>query len=975
MQTSADISLISRQNATNTGTLGQPAILAVMGALIFLLVWAGFTLFGGVDFHDITQSINNGDPGKLKTPILAQSFVSTHDNLSRVELRITAPAINTLPDDMKAWLGKGEGPDNLSLDGSTIGTAKIVDDGSGTYLSVTFPPIEHSGGVTYTFMLLTSGYSVNSVISPMWSTIDSLSSGAMYTEDGAQAGDLAITTYYRYNLITLLGDTWNAITTRLPTILVFLLLLLLPGLALLLWFPNRLNPGQRLLAAPALSALILPVILLLASLIHFPIGPNKLWAFLLICAIAIAIYLVLTMRQNKQYAVRSTQLLRYPSMLFWIAFALIMLFTIMTRLASLRDLQAGVGMDAYHHTMITALFIRDSGILTGYEPYAPLSSFTYHFGFHTLSAVIGWLTGNTQPSDLMTLVPQVGQIAGSVLPIPALTLFGWRILGNRWVGLVAGAHAGVISIVPSYYAEWSRYTQGLGLAVLPVAWVLFLEVVGGWKSKGVGSQKSEVRSQSGRFAASWLTTSGMSWETFVGRVILAVLASAGLFLTHYRIAVLYAGFAALYVIWRAIMDPPEGGPRGLSVRFSRFLRYASRAALVGVLSLALILPWLLNFFSNFVKNIVDRTDVDVYYALAERLGGSVLSHYSLPVLAVLSACGIFIVGLRSSFRCMTIGFFAGILNIAFALYVWLNHNPIKIEDDLQYLFLGLSPVTWFLVLEIIALVALVLLAKDPNAENRDNREAFVLLPAITWLLLALWSSPQLFPFRLPGVGIGYLDAVTLVSGAWLPACLLAAYALVSAWKWWTQDEGWRLSDDRPPMTVYPDPAFLLRFMSSVLPLLVLAAGLALAPINERQPYVSSADKTALVWMRDNLPADSFVLANSFNFSWTPDQPLGSDSGLWIPLVANLRSSVTPINAYNEQLADPGYFIRARELATLRTQPTSEIDWPALKTQGITYVYVGSRAAMVGGFSVPDLLKDPRVQLVFHLDSVWLFKIL
>lgn len=950
--------------------------------LLLLLVLGGFTLFGGVDFRDITQSINNGDPGKLKTPVLAQSFVSTHDNLSRVELLITDSSIHTLPNDMTAWLGRGEGPDSLSLDGSTIGKAKIVDEGSDAYISVSFPPIEHSAGVTYTFMLLTPGYSVNSVVSPMWSTIDALSSGSMYTEDGAQAGDLTITTYYRYNLITMLGDTWNALTTRFTTILVWLLVLLLPGMALLLCLPNRLNPAQRILAAPALSALILPVILLLASLIHFPIGPNKLWLFLLLCAVAIAIYLAIARKNNTQREVRSTQLIRYPSLLFWAAFGLILLFTTMTRLASLRDLQAGVGMDAYHHTMITALFIRDSGIPTGYEPYAPLSSFTYHFGFHTLSAVIGWLTNNTRPTDLLTLVPQVGQVAGSILPIPALTLFGWRVLGNRWVGLTAGTLAGVISIVPAYYVEWSRYTQGLGLAVLPVAWVLFVEVVGGWKIKAAEKEKSEVRNQksdlavqSNRFASAWLTHSGMGWETFVGRVILAVLASAGLFLTHYRITVLYAGFAALYVIWRAIMDPPEGGSRGLKVRFSRFVRYASRAALVAILSLALILPWLLNFFSNFVKNIVDRTDVDVYYAMAERIGSGVLSHYSLPLLAILCACGTFVVGLRSSFKCMAIGFFAGMLNIAFALYIWFKHDPIKIESDMHTLFLGLSPVTWFLVLEIVSLIALVIFAKDPHVTSRDNREVLVLLPTIAWLILALWSSPQLFPFRLPGVGIGYLDAVTLVSGAWLPACLLSAYALVSVWKWWTQDEGWRLGDERPPVVVYPSPVFTLRLMSLALPLLALAAGLTLTPINERQPYVSSDDKAALVWMRDNLPADSSVLANSFNFSWTPDQPLGTDSGLWIPLVANLRTSVTPINAYNEQVADPTYFSRARQLATLRTQPISAIDWPALKAQGINYIFMGSRSAEVGGFSVPDMLKDQRVQLVFHLDNVWLFKIL
>jgi hypothetical protein len=296
------------------------------------------------------------------------------------------------------------------------------------------------------------------------------------------------------------------------------------------------------------------------------------------------------------------------------------------------------------------------------------------------------------------------------------------------------------------------------------------------------------------------------------------------------------------------------------------------------------------------------------------------------------------------------------------------------QGDLRFLFLGLSPVTWFLVLEIIALCALVLVGAAHKARNIDNREMVIVLPVIAWLVLALWSSPQLFPFRLENVYIGYLDAVTLASGAWLPACLLAAYTPVQAYMWWTKSNEQKAKDDHRSSIFYPRASFVVATAAVVLPITALAAGMTLSPINERQPYVESADKEALVWMRDNLPADSSVLVNSFNFSWTPDQPLGSDSGLWIPLVSGLRSSVPPINAYNEQPTDPTYFTRARELAALRTLPIEAINWQALKSQGITHVYVGSRTAG-NTFSVTDLLKDPRVQLIFHENSVWLFKIL
>jgi hypothetical protein len=134
-------------------------------------------------------------------------------------------------------------------------------------------------------------------------------------------------------------------------------------------------------------------------------------------------------------------------------------------------------MDAYHHTLITDLFVHNGIIPRTYEPYAPLNSFTYHFGFHTLAAAISLLSGQTTSTDLMTLVPQVGQLASSVLPIPTLALFGWKVLGNRWLGLTAAALAALVSVVPAFYVEWSRFTQGQGLAVLPLAFLFLLSVL------------------------------------------------------------------------------------------------------------------------------------------------------------------------------------------------------------------------------------------------------------------------------------------------------------------------------------------------------------------------------------------------------------------------------------------------------------------------------------------------------------------
>ena len=163
----------------------------------------------------------------------------------------------------------------------------------------------------------------------------------------------------------------------------------------------------------------------------------------------------------------------------------------------------------------------------------------------------------------------------------------------------------------------------------------------------------------------------------------------------------------------------------------------------------------------------DKCDVALYH-----LGTNILHHPSLPILALFSAIALAILGWKETHRPrvgLALGAFSGLIALLSALYVYFNPSPVNMEHDLQTLFLGLSPVTWLLLIEIVTVAALLYLSRRPAA--------MLLLPALVWLILALFSSPQLFPFRLPLVG--YMDAVTLASGAWLPTALLSAYTLTS----------------------------------------------------------------------------------------------------------------------------------------------------------------------------------------------------
>src|SRR2546423_337066 len=78
---------------------------------------------------------------------------------------------------------------------------------------------------------------------------------------------------------------------------------------------------------------------------------------------------------------------------------------------AIRDLARGLGIDAYHHTAIAQLFVQNGGIPDNYEPFAPLTSFTYHFGFHAWTAALAWLHGPAS-LDMARLMPLAGQAVG-----------------------------------------------------------------------------------------------------------------------------------------------------------------------------------------------------------------------------------------------------------------------------------------------------------------------------------------------------------------------------------------------------------------------------------------------------------------------------------------------------------------------------------------------------------------------------------
>ena len=336
----------------------------------------------------------------------------------------------------------------------------------------------------------------------------------------------------------LLGKTPTVAWELMATTLAAFFLLVAPGLALLAWlWPDR----QRSLAtqvglAAGISIALYPLVALWFAVVRAPMGPPLVWA---IGSLGVAGWVLALWRKRAG--------LRFDAVT-WIWLTLVALL-IAVRLLPIRNLPGPLWGDSVHHTVIAQLMVDHGGLFQSWAPYAPLESFSYHFGFHTVVAAWMWLTGIDAPAAMLA----AGQML-NVLAVLALYPLATRLTGGaRSAGLVAVIAAGMLMTMPGYYINWGRYTQLAGQVLLPALIVLF---------------------------DLWWTE-----RTRPGRrtLILVALLAGGLVLTHYRVALIVAGAAAAWALW------------GLWVLRTQHAAWLRRTLWIGSASAAaliLVLPWL-----------------------------------------------------------------------------------------------------------------------------------------------------------------------------------------------------------------------------------------------------------------------------------------------------------------------------------------------------------------------------------------------
>lgn len=381
-------------------------------------------------------------------------------------------------------------------------------------------------------------------------------------------------------------------------VVVALMAVILPGTALYLAvrriFKSQasLNPIYALSVGAGLSVAFWPLLLFYLSFLGLGIAPILLWTVLLVAGIYVAYYFRAQRRQTDQAP--SSEVVRRERLLAGLTLGGLVLVSLAFRLGDIQGLTVPMFGDSLHHTMITDLILRSGRVPVNYLPYVPTGTFTYHFGFHTLAAVFGQLTGSDAPYAVLLM----GQVL-NVLSLPVAYALNRRLFASRAAGLGAALLTGFVSIMPAYYVNWGRYTQLAGHVLLLVALIFIVRL--------------------------------MSSEWKRSDFALAAICVAGLVVVHYRILIFFGIFGLALGAWQLLTGWRD--LRRLLVAWGRGIA----AVLVG---LAATLPWLINLFSNYFPGLSVRLGTVSTEYLAEYNDPSSIVIFVGRVLPALALIGL-----------------------------------------------------------------------------------------------------------------------------------------------------------------------------------------------------------------------------------------------------------------------------------------------------------------------------------------------
>ncbi len=522
-------------------------------AVVLALLASGWAAWTGGWIHAVeaTDQRQNRLDVVAPTPApgiaLEQSFLAVHNGLAAVELLLASsgnlspqPATLTLrlmDDDNRQLAFASWDPDQLRHNDP---------------LRFNFAPIRNSAGQR--FRLLLEGTEGNRVT--VWAfSLDGYQPGELVSNDQPQTGDLYFRTTYRYRLADALHDLCRFLRRQAGLGVVLLLLLGVPGMALL---PRRWNRsgdlGVWLGLAVASSLATMPLGWLWLTFVGGRWRPASLWLALM------ALLLVVLWRGQAGHPRRA---LAWHPETGWLA--LVVIAGLAVRLLAVRDLVLPAWVDSPQHWMIAQLMGQSGQVLSSYRPVMPVDTFWYHWGFHALVATVWQMT----EAPLEQILLWGGQMLNAMVP---LSVYAASVLltNRRPAGLVAAFFVALVGLFPGYYVTWGRYTQLTGMLLLgPLLGVA-------WQYLRAAGRRDRCSSAADAF---WLA-----------------LMLGGLALVHARVwvfALIWCFLAALTMVL---------GRRD-SVRFVG-RAWVIRSAMPILLSLVVAAPWLVRIAGHVLPRLV-----------------------------------------------------------------------------------------------------------------------------------------------------------------------------------------------------------------------------------------------------------------------------------------------------------------------------------------------------------------------------------
>ncbi|MCX6019278.1 MAG: hypothetical protein NTZ50_12415 [Chloroflexi bacterium] len=475
--------------------------------------------------------------------------------------------------------------------------------------------------------------------------------------------------------------------------IVALLLWLIPGLAVLAWLwpsdARPLTPGQRLAAAVGIGICLPPLLLYITDLIglRWSGAATIGYAVVGIAALAAALFRTKPARPNAAALLRSD----LP------AIAAISALAIVMHLYMVRDLNAGMFGDSVHHTLIARLLVERGGLFDSWQPYAPLTTLTYHFGFHANVAFFSWISGIGVNRSLVLVGQLLNALTAPLMYLLASRLFmgahGERSAAARRIGLWAAAFAGFANLMPAWFVNWGRYTQLTGhqvLIVLLVAWFELIEAA----------------------------ISGTARRAMLLRMAaISALLLAALMLTHYIVLMFAAVAVAVYLL---LATARVGTNRRALLALVLSAGAAAAALLVAT-------PWILNTLnSGLVRNtsMMATGASGVQRQEAAAALGAIAPLFIRGWLLALAALGVLLATLRRRWEAaFLMGWALLILLLVTPRTLGLPGTGV-VEQFTAYLslYLALTPLAAYALVEILD--ALAGIAKRWTQRTADVVTAF-----------------------------------------------------------------------------------------------------------------------------------------------------------------------------------------------------------------------------------------------------------